>query len=97
MFLSIIICAIGTTLMVGRLYWVLARDNATPFSGFFSQVNEKLSCPVPATILCATLCTAFGAIQLGSQTAFLDLGTYYQASLCIYLRSLLIEVQSGAS
>ncbi|KAK5175376.1 uncharacterized protein LTR77_000515 [Saxophila tyrrhenica] len=73
LFLSVIICAIGTILMVGRLWWVLARDNATPFSGFFSQVNEKLSCPVPSTILCATLCTAFGAIQLGSATAFTDL------------------------
>lgn len=73
LFLSIMICAIGTVLMVGRLWWVLARDNATPFSNFFSQVNERLSCPVPATILCAVLCTAFGAIQLGSKTAFTDL------------------------
>ena len=73
LFLSIMICTIGTVLMVGRLWWVLARDNATPFAGYFSQVNEKLSCPVPATILCAILCTAFGAIQLGSKTAFVDL------------------------
>ena len=73
LFLSIMVCVIGTILMVGRLWWTLARDNATPFATFFSQVNERLSCPVPATILCAVLCTAFGAIQLGSKTAFLDL------------------------
>nr|POE90639.1 choline transport protein [Quercus suber] len=73
LFLSIIICAIGTLLMVGRLFWTLARDNATPFPSFFSSVNEELSCPVPATILCAVLCTALGAIQLGSKTAFTDL------------------------
>ena len=73
LFLSIMICAIGTILMVGRLWWTLARDNATPFPKYFSAVNETLSCPVPATVLCAVLCTAFGAIQLGSKTAFLDL------------------------
>lgn len=73
LFLSIMICTIGTVLMVGRLWWTLARDNVTPFAGFFSNVNEKLSCPVQSTVLCAILCTAFGAIQLGSATAFTDL------------------------
>lgn len=73
LFLSIMICAIGTMLMVGRLFWTLARDNATPFSSFFSTVHPGLSCPIPATILCAVLCTALGAIQLGSKTAFTDL------------------------
>lgn len=73
LFLSIMICSIGTVLMVGRLWWTLARDNATPFAGVFSRVNERLSCPVESTIFCSILCTAFGAIQLGSKTAFTDL------------------------
>ena len=67
------ICVIGTFLTVGRIWWTLARDNATPFSHFFSRVDEKLSCPIPATLLCAILCTGLGAIPLGSKTAFLDL------------------------
>jgi amino acid transporter len=67
------ICVIGTFLTVGRIWWTLARDNATPFSHFFSLVDEKLSCPIPATLLCAILCTGLGAIPLGSKTAFLDL------------------------
>lgn len=71
--LSILICAIGTILMLGRLWWTLARDNATPFAGFFSVVDEKLSCPVPSTVFCAILTTGFGAIQLGSSTAFSSL------------------------
>jgi choline transport protein len=73
LFLSIMVCTISTILMVGRLWWVLARDNATPFASFFSKVNERLSCPIEATVLCSILTTAFGAIQLGSTTAFLDL------------------------
>jgi choline transport protein len=36
-------------------------------------VNENLSCPIEATVFCAILTTAFGAIQLGSKTAFTDL------------------------
>ncbi|KAK5684538.1 hypothetical protein LTS10_004408 [Elasticomyces elasticus] len=72
-FLSVMICTVGTLLMVGRLWWVLARDNATPFPSFFSRVNTKLSCPVEATVLCAILCSGFGAIQIGSATAFTDL------------------------
>lgn len=71
--LSILICAIGTVLMVGRLLWALARDNMTPFPTILSKVDERLSCPIPATILCAILCTGFGAIQLGSKTAFSSL------------------------
>ncbi|KAK3675002.1 hypothetical protein LTR78_004935 [Recurvomyces mirabilis] len=73
LFLSVLICSIGTILMVGRLWWALARDNATPFASYFAHVNTKLSCPVQATVLCAVLTTAFGAIQLGSKTAFTDL------------------------
>lgn len=72
-FLSIMICTIGTTLMVGRLWWTLARDNATPFPKFFSRVNETLSCPVEATVFCSLLATGLGAIQLGSKTAFSSL------------------------
>ncbi|KAJ7754706.1 choline transport protein [Mycena maculata] len=71
---SIITCCIGVYITVGRIYWALARDNVTPFSAFFSKVSERLSCPVPATLFCAILSTAFGAIQLGSKTAFADLG-----------------------
>ena len=73
LFLSIMICVLGTYLTVSRIFWALARDNATPFPHLFSYVNEHLSCPIPATLLCAVLCTAFGAIQLGSKTAFTDL------------------------
>lgn len=58
---------------VGRTWWALSRDNATPFAGFFSKVNERLSCPIPATVLTGVFTTAFGAIPLGNHTAFADL------------------------
>lgn len=83
--LSILICCIGTLLMVGRLWWALARDNATPFPHFFSRVNETLSCPIEAAVLCAILVSAFGAIQVGSKTAFTDLvGSFIILTTCSY-------------
>lgn len=72
-FLSLTPCLIGTFLTVGRTWWSLARDNATPFSSFFSSVNENLSCPIPATVFTGVMTTAFGAITIGSHTAFSDL------------------------
>lgn len=81
--------------MVGRLFWVLARDDATPFSRYFSQVNERLSCPIPATILCAVLCTAVGAIQLGSKTAFNSLvGSFIILTTGSYLLAILPHLLS---
>lgn len=81
--------------MVGRLFWVLARDDATPFSKFFSQVNEGLSCPIPATVLCAVLCTAVGAIQLGSATAFNSLvGSFIILTTASYLLAILPHLLS---
>jgi choline transport protein len=81
--------------MVGRLFWVLARDDATPFSKYFSQVNERLSCPIPATILCAVLCTLVGAIQLGSTTAFNSLvGSFIILTTGSYLLAILPHLLS---
>ncbi|KAK0734178.1 amino acid transporter [Lasiosphaeria miniovina] len=70
---STILCVIGTVLTNSRIYWALARDNAVPLSFLMSKVNEKLSCPVPATLFVALVATGLGAIPLGSPTAFVNL------------------------
>jgi choline transport protein len=81
--------------MVGRSFWVLARDDATPFSKYFSQVNEKLSCPIQATVLCAVLCTAFGAIQLGTKAGFNALvGSFIILTTMSYLLAILPHLLS---
>lgn len=75
--LIIILCTISslvaTILTVSRTWWSLARDKATPFPRFFAYVNEDLSCPIPATVFVGLLATAFGALAIGSHTAFSDL------------------------
>lgn len=96
--LSILICAVGTILMLGRLWWTLARDNATPFAKFFSIVDEKRSCPVNSTIFCAMLATAFGAIQLGSETAFASLvGSFIILTTSSYFLAIFPHILSQRS
>jgi choline transport protein len=72
-FLSLLICLVGTLLTCGRIWWALARDNATPLPNFFSSVHEGLSCPIPATLLCSIISLGLGAIPVGSSSAFTDL------------------------
>ncbi|KAF2972171.1 hypothetical protein GQX73_g1403 [Xylaria multiplex] len=71
--LTSLCCCVGTVLTNSRTYWALARDNAVPFSSFFGQVNESLSCPVESTIFVCLFATGLGAIPLGSSSAFLAL------------------------
>ncbi|KAI5370179.1 putative amino acid/polyamine transporter I [Septoria linicola] len=96
--LSIMICVIGTVTMVGRLWWTLARDNATPFARFFSIIDEKRSCPIRATILCSVLTTGFGAIQLGSKTAFTVLvSSFITSTTASYLLAILPNILTRRS
>ncbi|USW47738.1 Putative amino acid/polyamine transporter I [Septoria linicola] len=94
--LSIMICVIGTVTMVGRLWWTL--DNATPFARFFSIIDEKRSCPIRATILCSVLTTGFGAIQLGSKTAFTVLvSSFITSTTASYLLAILPNILTRRS
>lgn len=95
-FLSLLVCTTSTLLMVGRVWWALARDNATPFPHTFSYVHESLSCPISATLLCAILCTGLGAIALGSKTAFQDLaGSFIILSTTSYALAIAPHLFSG--
>lgn len=56
--------------MAGRTTWAFARDNGMPFSEFFSAVDERVKLPVRATLVSTTLSIVYGAIYIGSDTAF---------------------------
>ncbi|KAK5663525.1 hypothetical protein OQA88_3955 [Cercophora sp. LCS_1] len=93
---STVMCCIGTTVTNSRIYWALARDNAVPFSMFFSRVNERLSCPVPATVFVAVIATGLGAIPLGSPVAFLNLaGSFIILTTTSYAIPFAANVASG--
>ncbi|KAL1305066.1 hypothetical protein AAFC00_002004 [Neodothiora populina] len=96
LFLSVMVCVIGTFLTLGRIFWALARDRATPFHSFFSKVDERLSCPVPATVLTAIMVTGFGAISLGSATAFSDLvGSFIILTTASYFLAIFPNLLTG--
>ncbi|CAR28279.1 ZYRO0F00242p [Zygosaccharomyces rouxii] len=66
-----IICAIvGCYITAGRTLYVLARDNATPFSKYLGAIHPRYKSPFWATFACGVLCTCLGAIYVGSATAF---------------------------
>ena len=95
-FLSVLICVVGTFLTVSRILWSLARDNAVPLPRTLGRVNETLSCPVPATVVSAVLCSGLGAISLGSKTAFTDLvGSFIILTGTSYLLAILPHLLTG--
>ena len=69
-FLPLFVACPGLYLTASRTFWTLSRDNATPYSSFFSRVHPKHHIPANAIILCAVLCTLLGCIYVGSKTAF---------------------------
>lgn len=89
-------CLVGTFVTVGRTWWALARDNATPFPKLFASVNEKLSCPIPATIFTGVMTTALGAMTLGSRAAFSGLvGSFVVLTTVSYLIAILPHLLTG--
>jgi amino acid transporter len=51
---------VGVYITAGRTLWTLARDRATPFPTFFSEVHPRLGMPLNATIACGILATVLG-------------------------------------
>ena len=50
-FIPNVIATTGCFITSSRLFWTLARDNATPFSTFFRQVNHRHRNPFNAVVL----------------------------------------------
>lgn len=74
--LTLIICLIATAAnaagltSTSRTFWAFARDDAAPFSKYFSHVHPKLEVPVRMVVLVAVLQGLLGFIYLGNTTAF---------------------------
>lgn len=66
----IFIATIGCYITAGRTFYVLGRDNATPFSKHIGAISPKWHSPLYATLACGVFLTCIGAIYVGSYTAF---------------------------
>lgn len=94
--MALMVALVGTILSVSRIFFALARDGATPFPSFFSKVDEKLSCPVPSTVLTGVLVIGFGAISLGSKTAFSGLvGSFIILTTASYFLAIFPHILTG--
>ena len=94
-FLPSLVAVIGCYLTASRVFWTLARDNATPFSGFFGRINQKQRNPFNSIVLCAVICTLLGCIYVGSQTAFSAfIGSFVVLSSISYLAAILPHLLS---
>lgn len=89
-FLPNFIACLGCYLTASRVFWTLARDNATPFARFFSRVDAKRRIPFNAILFCAGISTILGCIYLGSSTAFnAFVGSFVLLSTLSYLAAIL--------
>ncbi|KAF4301678.1 Amino acid/polyamine transporter I [Botryosphaeria dothidea] len=69
-FLPLICSCIGVYITAGRMLWTLARDGATPFPNQLGRISPTYKNPFNATVACGVIITIFGAIYVGSTTAF---------------------------
>ncbi len=89
---------IGCFAIVGRTFWTLSRDNATPFSTILSQVGTKTNNPFNAVLLCGVLTTLLGSLYLASARAFDDLAASFVILTSLsYLAAILPHLLSGRS
>lgn len=96
LFLATFPTLIGTFVTGGRMWWSLARDNATPFASYFAQVHPTLNTPVRATVAMSGMVTCLGCIYVGSTTAFQALiSSFIVLSTLSYFGAICPHVLSG--
>ncbi|KAL4919222.1 amino acid/polyamine transporter I [Aspergillus aurantiobrunneus] len=96
LFLATFPTLVGTLTTGGRMWWSLARDNATPFASFFAKVHPTLNTPVNATCAMACMVTCLGCIYVGSTTAFQALiSSFIVLSTLSYAGAILPHILTG--
>ena len=87
---------IGCYFTAGRMFWTLARGNATPFSLYFSHVSPTFDNPFRATVVIGISVTIIRCIYVGSTTAFdTFIGAFIILSTSSYLAAILPHLLSG--
>ena len=90
MVIPMFISCIGCYLTSSRVFWTLARDNATPFSKSLSFVSSKSRVPSNAIVGCVAITTILGCIYMGSSKAFnAFVGSFVILSTSSYLATIL--------
>ena len=92
------ISTVGSFVIVSRTFWALSRNNATPFSMFFSQINKKTKNPFNAIFTSGVLVSLIGCLYIGSARAFDNLvGSFVILTSLSYLTAILPHLLSKRS
>ncbi|KAA8648951.1 hypothetical protein EYZ11_005367 [Aspergillus tanneri] len=93
LFVSTFPTLIGTFVTGGRMWWSLARDNAVPFSAYFSQIHPRLKVPLRMTLAMSVIVTCLSCAYIASTMAFQALiSSYIVLSSLSYLGAILPHV-----
>ncbi|KAI0701071.1 amino acid transporter [Cytidiella melzeri] len=63
-------CGVAFFVAASRIFFAYSRDKALPFSNWLSVVDKRTHTPNNASLAVFLISTAFGAISIGSDTAF---------------------------
>ncbi|KZV97072.1 amino acid transporter [Exidia glandulosa HHB12029] len=69
-FLCQFACGVAFFVAASRIFFAYARDKALPFSAWLSHVSPRTQTPNNASFAVFVISSAFGAISIGSDTAF---------------------------
>jgi len=88
--LDFLVAIPGAYVVCGRMLWTLARDDATPTSGWLRHVSGRWRNPLHAQIVCGICVTILGCIYIASDTAFnAFVGTFAILTTLSYLSAIL--------
>ncbi|KAM0699216.1 hypothetical protein Q7P36_001263 [Cladosporium allicinum] len=88
--LDFLVAIPGAYVVCGRMLWTLARDDATPASGWLRHVSGRWRNPLNAQIVCGICVTILGCIYIASDTAFnAFVGTFAILTTLSYLSAIL--------
>ncbi|KIP06824.1 hypothetical protein PHLGIDRAFT_19368 [Phlebiopsis gigantea 11061_1 CR5-6] len=63
-------CGVAFFVAASRIFFAYSRDKALPFSDWLSKIDKRTHTPNNASLVVFVMSTAFGAISIGSDTAF---------------------------
>jgi hypothetical protein len=69
-FLPACVATVGACITASRILWTLSRENATPFSKTLHHISPRFKNPFNSILVCGIITIIFGAIYVGSSTAF---------------------------
>ncbi|KAL8664212.1 MAG: hypothetical protein Q9168_007950 [Polycauliona sp. 1 TL-2023] len=95
-FMPTFLSCIGCCVTSSRVFWTLARDRATPWSRFFSNVDQGTHNPFRAIMSVGVFATVLGCIYVGSKTAFAAFaGSFVILTTLSYVAAILPHLLSG--